>query len=81
MEEATADIRGGTTVVMDLLADRITEPHHTAHLEDTVATLLRIVQAEVLTSVQVAASMVAEGHMEEAAVVVPTEEVGTAKRK
>ena len=47
---------------------------------DTAATLLRIVRAAVRTAVLEEASMVAEDHMEEA-VVVPTEEVGTAKRK
>jgi len=77
---AMVDTRAGTMVATDLLAVRTTERHRITRMVDTAATPLRIVRAAARTAVLEEASMVAEDHMEEA-VVVPTEEVGTAKRK
>jgi hypothetical protein len=74
--EATAGTRAAAMAVMDPLVIRI----RTVRMEDMADTLLRIVRAADITAAPVEVSMVAEDRTEEA-VVVPTEEVGTAKRE
>jgi hypothetical protein len=76
--EVTADIQATIMADMDPLAARTRTARMEEGTADTLLPIVRAAEAD-FTAAPVEVPMVAEDHMEEEAVV-PTEEVGTAKR-